>query len=126
MGSCGRRDLRHRKRAAANQFLHYLGGYGDGERLSEPVQRWAVGDGEIDQEKATIRDHFDVFLDYLSHFEHFIQAGLVKPNDIRPYLEYWTNALAGNDQIDPALLTYFWRFVDVYGYSKARFREHGW
>jgi hypothetical protein len=36
--------------------------------------------------EATIRDHFDIFLDYLSHFERFIQAGLVKPNDIRPYL----------------------------------------
>ncbi|HEY6390619.1 MAG TPA: hypothetical protein VIX89_05050 [Bryobacteraceae bacterium] len=44
--------------------------------------------------EAAIRDHFDVFLDYLSHFENFVQAGLVRPKEIRPYLKYWTNALA--------------------------------
>ena len=70
--------------------------------------------------EAAIRDHFDLFLDYLSHFEHFIQAHLVKPNEIHPYLEYWTNALAGNDELDPWLLKQFWLFVDAYNYSKVR------
>lgn len=70
--------------------------------------------------ETAIRDHFDVFLDYLSHFETFIQAGLVKPKEIGPYLNYWTNALAGNDNIDRDMLCQFWRFVDFYRYRDAR------
>jgi len=77
--------------------------------------------------EAAIRDHFDGFLDYLIHFEHFIETGLIRSKDIGPYLEYWTCALVGEDEVDEALLVQFWRFVDEYKYSKARkfiFRFH--
>ena len=70
--------------------------------------------------EAMIRDHFDTFLDYLCHFEHFITAGLIKSRDLHPYLEYWACALAGEDELDELLLTRFWLFVDTYGYGKAR------
>jgi len=70
--------------------------------------------------EAAIRDHFDVFLDYLCHFEAFISAGLVRSQELRPYLEYWTNAVAGGDNIPRELLVQFWQFVDSYGYASAR------
>lgn len=70
--------------------------------------------------EAAIRDHFDVFLDYLCHLEAFVTAGLIRPEELRPYLEYWTNAVAGGDEIPRELLVQFWRFVDGYGYAPAR------
>jgi hypothetical protein len=88
--------------------------------IGEALRTHHGNQGGFSSLEAAIRDHFDQFLDYLSHFEHFIQAGLVKPKDIRPYLDYWTSALAGNDEVNPELLTQFWRFVDGYGYSKVR------
>ena len=75
---------------------------------------------EFDVVEVAIRDRFDIFLDYLVHFENFVQAGLVRPQDIEPYLEYWANALAGSGDIAKPLLQAFWNFVDTYGYLKAR------
>ncbi|MCX6595312.1 MAG: hypothetical protein NTV70_02975 [Acidobacteria bacterium] len=70
--------------------------------------------------EAAIRDHFDVFLEYLCHFEAFVTAKLIQPDELRPYLEYWTKKLAGEDKISRELLIQFWRFVDHYGYAAAR------
>jgi hypothetical protein len=70
--------------------------------------------------EAAIRDHFDVFLDFLCHFETFIQSGLLTQQELHHYLEYWMDALAGKRGLDRSMLTQFWRFVDFYGYAKAR------
>jgi hypothetical protein len=45
------------------------------------------------RDQAVIRDNFDYFFDRFSRFEHFIQAKLVKPNDIYPYLKYWIKTI---------------------------------
>lgn len=91
--------------------------YGDTTGALVPHFARDVG---FDAVEAAIRDRFDVFLDYLVHFENFVQARLIKPKDIEPYLEYWAGALAGNGDIAKPLLAEFWNFVDAYGYFKAR------
>ncbi len=74
------------------------------------------------KEEAAIRDIFDRFFSYLERFESFIEAGLIQPGDLNPYLHYWIDVLSGNypglrkSGILPAL----WRFVDNYGYSGVR------
>jgi hypothetical protein len=70
--------------------------------------------------EAALRDHFDVFLDFLCHFENCLKSGLIKQSEIEDYLEYWTKALAGKGKLDRSLLTQLWRFADFYGYAKAR------
>jgi len=74
--------------------------------------------------RAAIREIFDSFLGYLERFNSFIEARVVKPEDLTPYMHYWTTLLSGNDDKSPEVtrivLPKFWVFVDHYGYSGAR------
>ena len=76
-----------------------------------------------DSKSTAIREIFDRFLTSIERFENFIQAGVVKESDLRPYFHYWTNLLSGSDKKSPRvtaeLLPQFWRFVTHYGYGKV-------
>jgi hypothetical protein len=54
---------------------------------------------ENDESEIIIRDIFDDFFDDLSTFQGHIESGLIKLQDIKPYLEYWMSELAGHGRI---------------------------
>jgi hypothetical protein len=54
---------------------------------------------ENDQETLQIRTILDDFLADLSLFQNHIDAGLIKLNDVRPYLKYWVGELTGDGRI---------------------------
>ncbi|MBE9205840.1 hypothetical protein IQ244_04790 [Nostoc sp. LEGE 06077] len=69
-----------------------------------------------------LRDHFDVFLDYLERFESFIETGLVSKEDFYPYLNYWFNII-GNKQSERKSLEFYeilWQYIDFFGYIKVQ------
>jgi hypothetical protein len=72
------------------------------------------------EQEALIRYQFEQFIEYLVHFETVIEAGLVKPGDLGPYIENLTSDLSGNGHVQRTLLKAFWTFVDSYGHEKAR------
>ena len=67
-------------------------------------------------EEAKIRDTYDVFLTRLDRFETFIKAKLIEPNELRPFIEYWIDALTTTENLDKdaawkfTLLTYINRY----------------
>lgn len=56
------------------------------------------GDTPFTEVEAAIRDNFDQFFYYLERFEYYIEAGLITTDDVRPYLIYWIEILAGKNQ----------------------------
>lgn len=54
---------------------------------------------EFTEPQFTIRLILDEFFTDLSMFQHHIDAGLIKIEDIRPYLEYWIKAINGHGKI---------------------------
>jgi hypothetical protein len=70
--------------------------------------------------EALVRHQFEQFIEFLEHFETVIEAGLVKPVDLCPYIEKLASDLSGNGDVQRVLLEAFWTFVDSYGHEKAR------
>jgi hypothetical protein len=75
--------------------------------------------GNTDEE-LIVRTVCDEFFDDLSIFQSHIEAGLIRLNDISPYLEYWIKALSGRGKIrglgfarQAAL------FMDYFGYKRT-------
>lgn len=72
-------------------------------------------------EEIRIRDMFDEFFDYLSKFEHFIQAGLVTSADFQPYLRYWIKRIgesSGWKRSD--VIETIWIYIDFYGFPSVQ------
>ena len=69
-------------------------------------------------EEQLIRDTFDHFLDGLERFASFRAAGLVSPNDLKPYLAYWfkniRDAKDGTGQRQR--LVQLRRYIESYGF----------
>ena len=42
-----------------------------------------------------IRSVFDDFFPVFSSFQHHVETGLIKVEDIKPYLEYWIKCMNG-------------------------------
>jgi len=61
------------------------------------IDEKAVGEKRYTSTETKIRDSYDVFLDYLQRFGNFIEAKLVSPNELRPYLIYWLESIAYGD-----------------------------
>src|SRR4051812_42157700 len=57
-------------------------------RIKEP------GKDRFTSTETAIRDTFDHFLFYLERFDHFIEARLISPAEIKPYLKYWIDTIA--------------------------------
>lgn len=64
-----------------------------------------------------IRNTFDEFFTDLSAFQHHVEAGLIKVEDIRPYLEYWIKAINGYGKLYGAgLAAQIDKFLKDYDY----------
>ncbi len=59
------------------------------------------GHMNFSREQVAIRENFDVFLDHLETFEHFIAAGLVSKREFEPYLTYWIDLIASSSKKRP-------------------------
>jgi hypothetical protein len=68
-----------------------------------------------------IRDMFDHFFTELEVFHKFIQAGLVKKEEVFSYFKYWLNVLAGKNlqTLDEATLMVIYQFLKKYNYVDA-------
>jgi hypothetical protein len=64
-----------------------------------------------------IRNSFDEFFTDLSSFQHHVETGLIKIEDIKPYLEYWIKSINGYGKIHgPALAKQINKFLKDYDY----------
>ncbi|MDP4270410.1 MAG: hypothetical protein Q8909_09845 [Bacteroidota bacterium] len=80
-----------------------------------------VDDG-FTEEEALVKTIFDVLFDKLIMFEHFIKSGLVKSDDIKPYLIYWIEIIANplNDRKPEFVKEQMFKYIDLYGYQELR------
>jgi len=69
----------------------------------------------FDYKEAALRDVFDEFLTALERFDSFLQAGLVKSSDLKPYFHYWIDVLS-RDPREP-VRSALWTFVRAYDYQ---------
>jgi hypothetical protein len=58
----------------------------------------------LTQHEHVIRKSFDEFFTDLSSFQHHVETGLIKIEDIKPYLEYWIKSINGHGKIHGAAL----------------------
>ena len=67
----------------------------------------------------SIRDSFDRLLDAFERMDSFVQAGLVSPNELRPYLRYWLGIIADptNPKKSSNVRARLWAYIDDYGYD---------
>lgn len=50
--------------------------------------------------EVAIRDNFDSFFNYFEVFEQYIEAGLITPKEIEPYLKYWIETISDDMELD--------------------------
>lgn len=67
-------------------------------------------------DEAKIRDIYDVFLTRLDRFQTFIKAKLIDADELKPFIEYWIDALTTTEDLNKdaawrfTLLTYINRY----------------
>ena len=76
----------------------------------EGDEKWELVDSEMvykslepngrrfDEAEVAIRDSFDLFFSYLEGFEHYILTGLVKYENLYPYITYWLDKISAGDK----------------------------
>jgi hypothetical protein len=76
---------------------------------------------ENDKETLLVRGALDDFISGLSIFQSHIDTGLIKLEDIRPYLEYWVGELTGKGRIqtNPDVGRHVARYLRYYGYERV-------
>jgi len=85
---------------------------------STEVGEWDVGKKRYTAEETKIRDGYDIFLDYLQRFGNFIEAKLVSPDELRPYLSYWLESIAyGDAQEDSEWRCALLSYINYYKFS---------
>jgi hypothetical protein len=69
-------------------------------------------------EELYVRLVLDKLFDEINTFQSHIDAGLIKLNDIRPYLEYWIKEISGNGRVHEERVAYqIYKFLRYFGYS---------
>ncbi len=80
-------------------------------------QEPAPGETRFNTNEIAIRDTFDHFLSSFGKFNQFIEAGLITPAELRPYLIYWITTIANdlNSTTRVALHDYIerYQFTDI-------------
>ena len=73
-------------------------------------------------EEAVIKGIFDIFLDRLTMFDIYIETGLIRTKDIKPYLIYWIQIIADkqNNRKSTDVKDQIWKYIDEYGYERIR------
>lgn len=71
------------------------------------------------KEEVVVKLIFDRFFDKLSVFNQYIESGLIKPEDIRPYLVYWIQLIAdkNNKRKSAEVREQIWQFIVTYGFQ---------
>jgi hypothetical protein len=73
-------------------------------------------------EEAKIRDTYDVFLTRLDRFANFIMAGLISPDELRPFIIYWINAITENKYVEDVVWRYtLLTYINFYDYSGVKY-----
>jgi hypothetical protein len=74
------------------------------------------------EEIKVIKFVFDAFFDRLVLFNNYIKTGLIKVDDIKPYLIYWISILAdyNNDRKEKKVRDQIWKYIDEYEYVGVR------
>ena len=69
-----------------------------------------------------VRLAFDVLLDGLQRFEHFIETDLVKEKDFLPYLRYWLDLMGSSSSYGKSapVLHAIWRYIAFYRYGDVQ------
>lgn len=72
--------------------------------------------------EVVIKGVFDSLFDRLTMFDNYIETGLIRTNDIKPYLIYWIRILADsqNDRKSKEVRSQIWKYIDEYGYDRIR------
>lgn len=78
-------------------------------KTSEPIK------DRFTQTEVAIRDNFDCFLFYFERFEHFIEAGLITPEELKPYLRYWIETIS--EDIEDDVRNFINHYIDRYNYK---------
>ena len=76
----------------------------------------------FNDEEIVIKSVFDRLFDRLMMFNNYIETGLIKAKDIKPYLIYWIQILADtkNDRKSEQVRNQIWKYINEYGYDKIR------
>jgi hypothetical protein len=74
-----------------------------------------------DEREIVVRKIMSVFFDDLSTFQNHIEAGLIKPRDIKPYLEYWFQELTAKGRVhdDIRLAFQIAKYLSYFGYGRV-------
>jgi hypothetical protein len=62
-----------------------------------------------------IRDHFDCFFGYFEKFQQCIEAKLLTPNELQPYLIYWIRTVSTG--MAPEVRNTIHHYIEQYGYT---------
>lgn len=65
--------------------------------------------------EVAIRDNFDCFLSYFERFDHFIEAGLITTEELKPYLRYWIDAIS--ERIEEDVRNFIYHYINEYHYK---------
>ncbi len=68
----------------------------------------------FNEAEVEIRDSFDLFFSYLEGFEHYILSGVVKYENLYPYITYWLDKISEGDSELNKRIT---KFLTTYEYT---------
>lgn len=95
--------------------------------ISEALRLYSIEDYKDGKENIFhppqnhIRDVFDHLLDDIERLNSFVTAGLIKADDLRPYLEYWLDIMSGKSRRKPDdVIKKLWIYIDAYNYKGVR------
>jgi len=75
---------------------------------------------ENEDDELIVRGILDGFFEDLSAFQSHIEAGLIKVQDVQPYLEYWMGELTGQGRVRTAAFAkQVAMFLKYFGYKRV-------
>jgi len=75
---------------------------------------------ENDEDELIVRSILDDFFGELAGFQSHIEAGLIKQQDIKPYLEYWFAELTGSGRVRKRnFARQVARYLSYFGYERV-------
>src|SRR5262249_39629782 len=94
----------------------------DDEGVAGALERHDLRPNGFSRDEAAIRDIFDHLLDRIGRLQSFVEARLLSPGDVRPYLRYWAEhiiAASANDRSVDRIVQ-LRRFIVAYEYDGVR------
>lgn len=82
------------------------------------LRKTEKGKIRFSREEVAIRDTFDHFLSYFERYYQFVEAGLVSETELKPYLNYWVEAITDKIELDVRNVIY--HYINEYGFSDTQ------